>query len=161
VIWSVFARPPAGPSSAPPLGAARLLDARSTLLYLAADPDLFTGIQKAFVAAGSSGAAPPDRASVDGQGLVLVTYPCGMSEQARALRRLPVGADEIHSVVSALWRSRNDSRGASAADSTAAITAEQLVYGAHGDQLMERVLSSRYQLRDVWVATHMAAQCSL
>ncbi len=144
VLWQAFSRP--APEGSPVAGTQRL-EFKCLLLYLCADRDLFSGIKKAFsVAAGSI--AP--NARVDAKQLQLIAYPWGVDPTMQAIHRCPLDADALAKVVDTIYASRGGS-----ADATATISAEQLMYGAHGESVVNQLLH-RYQWQDLFVATQLS-----
>jgi hypothetical protein len=151
VLWDAFSGP--APEGSPAAGMPRL-DVRSMLLYLCADPDLFSGIKKAFSVVAVSGSGV---ARLSGSQLAQVAYPGTTLVSGQDIERVPIKLEEIEQVTSMIWKSRSEGCTESTDDSSAppSITAEQLMYGAHGERVVSHLLS-RYQWVDLLAATKAA-----
>ncbi|KAL6765964.1 protein associated with central pair microtubule complex [Haematococcus lacustris] len=140
VLWAAFNSP--APDGGPAGGALRV-DLRTLLLYLCVDRDHFTGIKKAFSVAANSIAS---NARVDAEQLMKVAYPMGIVAGAD-VHRVPMDQQALAAVVETLHKARGG-----LVNALPAITAEQLMYSASGEQVVKRLLG-RYQWKDFYTAT--------
>ncbi len=145
VLWHAFSAP--APEGSPAAGAPRV-DLRAALLYLCADRDLESGVRKAFSVAANSIAS---NARVDAAQLHKVAYPLG-TEAGQGIHRCPLDQAALAEVVATIHASRG---GAADADRGATVTAEQLLYGAHGGRVIGELLG-RYKWQDLFLATRSA-----
>lgn len=80
-----------------------------------------------------------------------LVYPLG-PESGKPIERSPFDLDAVAGVVSSVWDSRKPA--GTGQDEPAAVTAEQLMYSAHGERLVTRMLH-RYQWKDIYVASKL------